>query len=135
MLQAAALAITCSFYVLYLTFHLKTNSKGCCLPVVRYVVRQSNEFKYMIIVSGKNYVEVENRNLFIYRSLETMKAARQQKGCKDFIAAPGPIEKNRVNIYEEWESEEELAEFRGSGPDSDISSLIVSAKVSRHIVV
>lgn len=89
----------------------------------------------MIIVSGRIYVEADNRDLFINRSLEAMKAARQRKGCKDFVIAADPIEKNRVNIYEEWESEEELAEFRGSGPDSDISSLIVSTEVSQHIVV
>lgn len=80
-------------------------------------------------------MKAENRDLFLNRSFDAIKAARQQKGCRDFVVAADPIENNRVNIYEEWETEEELAEFRGSGPDSDISSLIVSAEVSKHIVV
>jgi quinol monooxygenase YgiN len=88
----------------------------------------------MIIVSGRIYVEVENRDLFIKKSLIAVEAARQNKGCRDFVVAADPLEKNRVNIYEEWESEDELNEFRGSGPDSDISSLIVSAEVSQHKV-
>jgi hypothetical protein len=31
--------------------------------------------------------------------------------------AADPIEPDRVNIYEEWESEEALLTFRGAGPD------------------
>ena len=48
------------------------------------------------------------------------------------MVSADPVELDRVNIYEEWESEADLATFRGSGPDSGISSLIIDAKVAEH---
>jgi quinol monooxygenase YgiN len=86
----------------------------------------------MIIVSGKIYVIPGRRDLFLERSLDAIKAARQAKGCRDFVVAADPVEPDRVNIYEEWESEADLAAFRGAGPDSDLSSLITDAKVAEH---
>ena len=48
--------------------------------------------------------------------------------------APDPIERDRVNIYEEWESEEALLAFRGSGPDNAMQSAIVRAEVFRYVI-
>jgi len=51
------------------------------------------------------------------------------------VVAADPIAPDRVNVYEEWESEEALVTFRGAGPDHDVSSSIVRASVSRHVVL
>ena len=48
--------------------------------------------------------------------------------------AADPIEADRVNVYEEWESEEALLAFRGAGPDEGLTSSIVRADVARHVV-
>jgi hypothetical protein len=50
------------------------------------------------------------------------------------VVAADPIESDRVNVYEEWESEEALLTFRGDRPDQDLSSSIVRADVARHVV-
>ena len=60
--------------------------------------------------------------------------ARRSAGCRDFVVAADPIEAERVNVYEEWESEEALRAFRGEGPGQDLSSTIVRAQVSKHLV-
>jgi quinol monooxygenase YgiN len=60
--------------------------------------------------------------------------ARRSSGCHDFVVAADPIEADRVNVYEEWESEEALMAFRGEGPGQDFSSKIVRAQVARHMV-
>ena len=86
----------------------------------------------MIIVSGKIFIKDSMRDLFVEKSLDAIKAARQAKGCHDFVVAADPIEPDRVNVYEAWESEDDLAAFRGSGPDADISSLIRDAQVTQH---
>jgi quinol monooxygenase YgiN len=85
----------------------------------------------MIIVSGKLYVAAGRRDAFLARSLESIVAARRAPGCLDFVVAADPIEHDRVNVYEEWESESELESFRGEGPGPDLASLIVRAAVSR----
>ncbi len=86
----------------------------------------------MIVVSGKIYVRPGGREEFIARSRTAVEQARRASGCRDFVVAPDPIEPDRVNVYEEWETEEALMAFRGEGPDDDLSSSIVRADVARH---
>ena len=86
----------------------------------------------MIIVSGKIYVISGKRDAFIEGSIESIKAARRTKGCRAFVVGPDVIEPDRVNVYEEWDAKENLANFRGSGPSSDIGDLIRDANVSEH---
>ena len=59
---------------------------------------------------------------------------RKSRGCRDFVVASGPIEPDRVNVYEELESEHALLTFRGAGPDEGLTSSIVRADVARHVV-
>lgn len=86
----------------------------------------------MIIISGRIYVRVGTREQFLSSSAEAILQARKSPGCRDFVVAADPIESNRVNVYEEWDSEEQLLAFRGSGPDESLSSVIERAAVSRH---
>jgi quinol monooxygenase YgiN len=88
----------------------------------------------MIIVSGRIYLRPGTRGEFLASSLEAVAQARKSRGCRDFVVAADPIEADRVNVYEEWESEEALTTFRGSGPDDGLTSSIVRADVSRHAV-
>ena len=86
----------------------------------------------MIIVSGKIYVRSGARQAFLAASLAAVTQARRTPGCHDFVVAADPIEADRVNVYEEWESEAALMAFRGAGPEQDLSSVIVCATVSQH---
>ena len=88
----------------------------------------------MIIVSGRIYVHPGARPGFLTSSAEAVAQARRAPGCRDFVVAADPIEPDQVNVYEEWESEEALLAFRGNGPSQDLSSIILRADVSRHIV-
>ena len=88
----------------------------------------------MIIVSGKIYVRSGARHKFLAASLEAVGQARRSRGCRDFVVSADPIEPDRVNVYEEWGSEEALLTFRGDGPGEDLSSSIVRADVARHVV-
>ena len=88
----------------------------------------------MIIVSGRIYVTPGRRDAFVATSRDAVVEARLAPGCLDFVVAADPVEPDRVNVYEQWETEAELEEFRGEGPDSDLGSDIVSADVSRHQV-
>jgi quinol monooxygenase YgiN len=89
----------------------------------------------VIIVSGRIYVHTGARQEFLTSSAEAVAQARRAPGCRDFVVAADPIEPDRVNVYEEWESEAALLAFRGDGPSQDLSSIILRAEVSRHIVL
>ena len=88
----------------------------------------------MIIVSGRIDVRPGTRQDFLARSAAALVQARRTDGCLDFVVAADPVELDRVNVYEEWESEDALLRFRGDGPGDELSSNIVRAKVARHIV-
>jgi len=88
----------------------------------------------MLIVSGRLYLKAEAMKQFLASSKEVVALARSALGCRDFVVAPDPIEPDRVNVYEEWESEKALLDFRGSGPDSDMWSVVVRAEVFRHVI-
>ena len=88
----------------------------------------------MLIVSGRIYLRPGTREEFLKASLEAVSLARATRGCRDFVVAADPLEPDRVNVYEEWESEQALLAFRGAGPASGMWSSVVRAEVKRHIV-
>ena len=88
----------------------------------------------MIIVSGRIQVRPGTRDEFLRLSAEAIVAARKTEGCRDFVVAADPIEPDRVNVYEEWDTEEALQKFRGEGPGEDLSSMVLTAEVSEHTV-
>ncbi len=88
----------------------------------------------MIIVSGRIHVRPGAQQAFVTVSTEAIIQARKTSGCHDFVVAADPLEADRINVYEEWESEEIMLAFRGEGPGQDIGDLIIKAEVSQHIV-
>ena len=88
----------------------------------------------LIIVSGRIHVRPGSRDEFLRRSAGAIAQARGTSGCRDFVVAADPLEPDRVNVYEEWESEDALSAFRGGGPGEDLSAMIVRADVREHVV-
>ena len=43
------------------------------------------------------------------RALSSLRQARTEPGCLDYVVAADPVEPGRVNVYERWESKEHLA--------------------------
>jgi quinol monooxygenase YgiN len=88
----------------------------------------------MIIVAGRIYVHSGAREQFLARSASSILEARRTNGCLDFVVSADPLEVNRVNVYEEWDSPQALSSFRGSGPSDDLFSLIVRAEVNEYVI-
>ncbi len=89
----------------------------------------------MLIVSGRLYLKAGAMKGFLASAEKAIALARNAPGCRDFVVAPDPLELDRVNVYEEWETEEALLDFRGSGPDSGTRSAIVRGEVFRHVIL
>jgi quinol monooxygenase YgiN len=86
----------------------------------------------MIIVSGRIHVAPGRRDNFVASSRVAMVAARKAPGCRDFVVAADPLDPDRVNVYEEWETDSELDAFREDGPAQELAVDIVHTDVSRH---
>jgi quinol monooxygenase YgiN len=86
----------------------------------------------VIIVSGWLRVNADERDEFLASCAPVIHAARAADGCIDFHLSPDPIEPERVNVFEHWESAAAVESFRGSGPTADQQATIVDAHVEQH---
>lgn len=73
----------------------------------------------MIIVAGTLTVAPADREAYLFAVREVAAGARNAPGCLDFVQAADPIDPTRINIYERWESDEDLLAYRSSGSDDD----------------
>lgn len=86
----------------------------------------------MLIVSGKLFIVDGARDEYLASCHEVVAQARGTEGCLDFALSADPLDPDRINIYERWESDDSLQAFRGSGPDAGQMSMIRDAEVQRY---
>lgn len=83
-----------------------------------------------VIVSGHIITKSGRRDDFVAASRYAMVAARSTLGCTDFVVTADPLEADCVHIFEGWDDETSLMNFRGNGPDNDLMRLIERAEVN-----
>jgi len=86
----------------------------------------------MLIIAGHLIVDVGDRDRYVADCVPAVQAARIAAGCLDFSLTADSVDPARINIYEQWESDAQLATFRGSGPDAETAARILSAKVHKY---
>jgi quinol monooxygenase YgiN len=89
----------------------------------------------VIIVAGALFVEPEGRDAYLEGCVGVVAAARQAPGCLDFALSADLVEPGRVNVFERWETEEDLHRFRGSGPDAGQMAALLDVRVGEYEVV
>lgn len=85
----------------------------------------------MFIVAGTLYVDPTERDAYLASCVEAVRAARSAPGCVDFAVSADLVEPGRINVYERWESDEQLLAFRGSGPTDEQAAAILGAEVHK----
>ena len=88
----------------------------------------------MIIVAGALYVDPVERDSYLQECLPVIIAARATQGCADFHLAADPLEPDRINVFEQWDSAEAVERFRGSGRTEEQAAVIRDARVFQHEV-
>jgi len=86
----------------------------------------------MVIVSGWLRVRTEERATYLDGCRAVVIAARAAPGVIDFHLSADPIEDDRINVFEQWESVEAVEAFRGAGPSGDQAAAIIGAHVEQH---
>ncbi|MEV7287721.1 antibiotic biosynthesis monooxygenase [Streptomyces sp. NPDC093252] len=86
----------------------------------------------MLIIAGHLRVEAEDRDAYLTGCVPVIAQARATPGCLDFTLSPDPLEPDRIQVYERWESEEALTHFRDTGPEPEQSARILGAEVRRY---
>ncbi|MCW2760300.1 MAG: hypothetical protein JWR85_501 [Marmoricola sp.] len=88
----------------------------------------------MVIVSGHIEVSPEDRAAYLATCVPVVEAARQAEGCLDFALSADLVDVGRINVFERWETEEAVNDFRGAGVGDDQSSMILGADVREFAV-
>ncbi|CAN5724362.1 hypothetical protein BH24ACT5_BH24ACT5_14800 [soil metagenome] len=86
----------------------------------------------MIIVAGRLILDPHKRQPYLDESVAVMTAARRANGCLDFAITADPLEPNRINVFERWDSVDAVNAFRGDGPSDDQMDSIEHADVSQY---
>jgi quinol monooxygenase YgiN len=82
----------------------------------------------VIIVAGTLTVDAADRERYLAAVADVARQARAFPGCLDFVQAADPIDGERINVFERWESDEDLERFRTSGgPELDTPPLLDAA--------
>ena len=87
-----------------------------------------------IIVAGKLTIKPGSRDDFLAQSLDAVLVARTNEGCEDFSVSPDPIDPDRVNIFEKWKVRSALENFRKTGPENNLFSLVENFDVNEYDV-
>ncbi|MEV8515156.1 antibiotic biosynthesis monooxygenase family protein [Dactylosporangium sp. NPDC051484] len=69
----------------------------------------------MIIIAGTLHVDPSDRDRYLAAVIDVARLARRAPGCFDFVQAPDPLDPERINVYERWESDDHLHRFRTAG--------------------
>lgn len=86
----------------------------------------------MLIIAGHLEVDPSDRDGYVAGCAAVVEAARAAPGCLDFSISADIVDPGRVVVYERWSDEDDLLEFRGSGPDGSQQATIMSADVKRY---
>jgi quinol monooxygenase YgiN len=68
----------------------------------------------VLIVAGYLHVSPEARDLWVEAHHDVVQVARRFPGCLDLSFCADPIDEGRVNMFEQWESEEALEAWRAA---------------------
>ncbi len=88
----------------------------------------------VIVVAGWLRVAAEDREAYLDGCHAVVEAARAAPGCIDFSLGPDLLDAERINVFEQWESEVAVERFRGSGTSDDQAAMIIGAHVVQHTV-
>lgn len=88
----------------------------------------------MVIVSGSLTVDPADRDAYLAGCRAVIAAARAADGCLDFHLSADPIETDRINVYEAWETVGAVEAFRGSGPGEEPDVPLRGGRVQQHEV-
>jgi quinol monooxygenase YgiN len=86
----------------------------------------------VIIVAGWLRVDQLDRDHYVAECVAVVQQARTAAGCLEFAITADSVEPDRINVYERWESDAQLEQFRGAGPDAGQTAQLRDAQVRRY---
>lgn len=87
----------------------------------------------MVIIAGNLHVAPEVRDVWIEAHRDVVERARSAPGCIDLHISADLVDKGRVNLFEQWESEDALEAWREVA-DPPPRPQILAGSVQKYLV-
>lgn len=87
-----------------------------------------------VVVAGHLIVAPEHRADYLSGCAEVVRLARVAPGCLDFAISEDLLDTSRINVFERWESQGAVNNFRGGGPSEEQGMALSSASVVEYDV-
>jgi quinol monooxygenase YgiN len=88
----------------------------------------------VVIVAGHIVVEPHERDDYLAGCVDVVRQARRAAGCLDFSISADLLEPGRINVFERWETQAAVEDFRGSGPSDEQGAAFLTASVAEYDV-
>ncbi|RZQ63984.1 antibiotic biosynthesis monooxygenase [Amycolatopsis suaedae] len=88
----------------------------------------------MLIIAGWARVPAERRDEYVAAHQEMVGRARVAEGCHDLAITADPLEDDRVNVYERWESEETLTAWRAVANAPRLDVPIEAGDIAKYTI-
>lgn len=88
----------------------------------------------MIIIAGYLEVDPPDRDEYVHAFTDFIKTARQATGCLDFSISVDTADPGRMNMFELWNTQEDLDAFRAQAepPDTDVE--FIGGRVQEYLI-
>lgn len=86
----------------------------------------------MLIIAGPVYVDARLRDACVAAMKDLVRRARAHPGCLDVVVAADPLEPDRINNFELWESEETLRSWRAMANAPTLPAEIERDEVAKY---
>lgn len=90
--------------------------------------------KQTVIVAGWYTVDSKKRDEVVASFKDMVIRARSAPGCLDFAITADPVDSDRINMFEFWESEKNLNSWRTVSRPSKKTAPIRRMEVQKHVI-
>ena len=87
-----------------------------------------------VIVAGWYTVDPRRRDEAVASFYNLVRRARRAPGCLDLAISADPVDSNRINICELWQSERDLNAWRASCKPPKKITAMLRMEVQKHVI-
>lgn len=87
-----------------------------------------------VIVAGWNIVDPKRRDEVVESFKALVLRARSAPGCLDFAMTADPVDPSRINLFEFWQSEQDLKAWRAVAPHPKKITPLLHMEVQKHVI-
>ncbi len=84
----------------------------------------------MLIIAGSTRVAPERRDELVAMFEDLVRRARAAPGCLDVAVTADSLDPGRINLFERWESQAHLDEWRAVAQGPDVGAELLASDVS-----